>query len=69
MADGTTKAIGDIREGDVVLATDPVTGRTEDRVVTDTHVHDDAEFTDLTVRTTAGATAVIKTTQEHPLLG
>ncbi|RSM41123.1 hypothetical protein DMB66_56465, partial [Actinoplanes sp. ATCC 53533] len=66
MADGTSKPIGDIRQGDQVVATDPLTDRTASRAVTATHVNDDAEFTDLTVRTAAGTTAVINTTQEHP---
>jgi RHS repeat-associated protein len=35
MANGTTKAIEDVRVGDVVLATDPTTGKTEARPVTD----------------------------------
>ncbi|MCM3922257.1 HINT domain-containing protein [Frankia sp. AiPs1] len=34
MADGTRKPIRDVRVGDRVLATDPVTGRTEARTVT-----------------------------------
>ncbi|HET6532887.1 MAG TPA: LamG-like jellyroll fold domain-containing protein [Actinoplanes sp.] len=34
MADGTTKRIGDVKVGDLVLATDPTTGRTEKRAVT-----------------------------------
>jgi hypothetical protein len=34
MADGTTKKIEDVRVGDLVLATDPITGKTEKRRVT-----------------------------------
>ncbi|ROP30421.1 RHS repeat-associated protein [Couchioplanes caeruleus] len=66
MADGTTKPIVDIEVGDKVLATDPKTDRTEAREVTATHVNDDKEFTDLTVRTADGEPALIQTTQEHP---
>ncbi|MQA94585.1 MAG: hypothetical protein GEV11_07985 [Streptosporangiales bacterium] len=35
LADGTTRPIGSIRAGDRVLATDPVTGLTQPRAVTD----------------------------------
>ncbi|HEY0699442.1 MAG TPA: polymorphic toxin-type HINT domain-containing protein, partial [Micromonospora sp.] len=35
MADGSTKPIEDVRVGDLVLATDPTTGKTESRPVTD----------------------------------
>jgi hypothetical protein len=38
MADGTTRAIRDVRVGDMVLATDPTTGKTEPHKVTETIV-------------------------------
>lgn len=67
MADGSSKPIGDIRTGDQVLATDPVTDRTEKRPVVATHVNDDTEFTDVTIQVAGGAQGVIQTTQEHPI--
>ncbi|MCE7010195.1 hypothetical protein LWC34_46440 [Kibdelosporangium philippinense] len=39
MADGSQKAISDIKVGDRVLATDPTTGRTASREVTDVRSH------------------------------
>ena len=36
MADGTTRRIDEVRVGDLVMATDPTTGRTEPRAVTET---------------------------------
>lgn len=35
MADGTTKPISDVQEGDLVQATDPATGHTVDEPVAD----------------------------------
>ncbi|MFB6808696.1 polymorphic toxin-type HINT domain-containing protein [Streptomyces sp. NPDC056387] len=50
MADGTTKAIQDVRIGDTVLATDPQTGDTRPQQVTATiTTPDDKDFTDLTL--------------------
>ncbi|MFC3386354.1 polymorphic toxin-type HINT domain-containing protein [Couchioplanes azureus] len=66
MADGSSKKIADIKVGDKVLATDPKTSRTEGREVTATHINDDRKFTNLTVRTSDGKQALIRTTQEHP---
>jgi hypothetical protein len=64
MADATRKKIGDIKVGDYVLATDPVTGRTSFRVVTETMVHDDNDLLDLVVRTDDGL-ETIHTTDHH----
>jgi len=66
LGDGSVKKIADIKVGDEVLATDPETGRTESRAVTARHVNDDRNLTDLTVRTSAGRQALIRTTPEHP---
>jgi hypothetical protein len=66
LADGTTRPIETLEVGDVVLATDPVTGITEAQEITQLHVNNDKEFTDLTVATGNGTSAVINTTQEHP---
>lgn len=66
LADGTTRPIETLEVGDVVLATDPVSGTTEGHEITQLHVNNDKEFTDLTVATGNGTSAVINTTQEHP---
>ncbi|MFF7888247.1 RICIN domain-containing protein [Streptomyces sp. NPDC020794] len=64
MADGTTKEIKDVRTGDAVLATDPGSGRTEGRAVTDTvYTPDDTDFADITID--AGRSR-ITATQHHP---
>ncbi|MFF9088818.1 RICIN domain-containing protein [Streptomyces sp. NPDC014991] len=49
MADGSHKAIRDIRVGDAVRATDPETGRASARRVTDTMRHDTRRLLDITV--------------------
>jgi flagellin-like hook-associated protein FlgL len=49
MADGTTKAIGSIALGETVVATDPTTGETTNREVTQLHTNTDTDLTDLTV--------------------
>jgi RHS repeat-associated protein len=64
MADGSRKKISDVKVGDWVLATDPVTGKTSFRVVTATMVHDDNDLLDLVVRTDHGD-ETIHTTDHH----
>ncbi|WP_188273946.1 polymorphic toxin-type HINT domain-containing protein [Streptomyces sp. CBMA152] len=70
MADGTTKAIQDIHDGDTVLATDPQTGQTRPETVTTTiTTPDDKDFTDLTLTDDAnprGPPAKITSTHHHP---
>jgi hypothetical protein len=66
MADGSRKAIGDVKVGDKVEATDPTTGKVESRTVTALHNNEDTDLTDLTVQTGDGRTAVLHTTQHHP---
>jgi RHS repeat-associated protein len=66
MADGTQKAIKDIKVGDRVLATDPATGRAQARLVTALHLNHDTDLADIVVRTGVGATTVLHTTQSHP---
>ncbi|WP_327709102.1 Hint domain-containing protein [Streptomyces sp. NBC_00464] len=62
LADGRTLSIEAVRPGDLVTATDPVTGRTSARRVERTiTTYDDKHFTRLTVRT-GGLTA----TDTHP---
>ncbi|TCO55807.1 polymorphic toxin-type HINT domain-containing protein [Actinocrispum wychmicini] len=61
MADGSTKTIAEIKEGDQVLAADPDTGERAARTVTATIVHDD---TVVDLVTDDGAT--VTTTRNHP---
>ncbi|MFK4085752.1 polymorphic toxin-type HINT domain-containing protein [Kribbella sp. NPDC020789] len=60
MADGTTKAIKDIKPGDKVVATDPETGLRAAKTVLQVWLHDDT-LTDLAVD---GGT--VTTTEDHP---
>ncbi|MFC7919705.1 DddA-like double-stranded DNA deaminase toxin [Streptomyces cinereoruber] len=63
MADGTGRPIEQVRAGDQVTATDPVTGETGSRTVTRTiHTPDDRNFTDATLAD--GST--LTSTDHHP---
>lgn len=65
MADGTTKAIKDVKVGDQVANAQP-DGRTEVHRVEKVHVTStDTEFTDLTITTPQGE-RTITSTQNHP---
>ncbi len=67
MADNTTKAIESVKPGDAVRATDPVTGRTENRQAT--HVirtDNDENYVDITIRDDKGERHTITTTDNHP---
>ncbi|NUT21474.1 MAG: hypothetical protein HOV77_20045, partial [Hamadaea sp.] len=67
MADGSTKAIKDVKVGDKVLATDPATGENTARVVTLLHKNTDSDLADVTVRDTkTGKASTVHTTQHHP---
>nr|MDT0657877.1 RHS repeat-associated core domain-containing protein [Micromonospora sp. DSM 115978] len=66
MADGSTKPIEDVVEGDEVVAHDPETGTTRAEEVVALHINQDTALTDLTVRTPDGRTTVLHTTQHHP---
>ncbi|MFF5503965.1 polymorphic toxin-type HINT domain-containing protein [Streptomyces roseolus] len=68
MADGTTKAIEDIEVGDLIVVTDPETGRTSTRKVVATILtEDDKDFVDLTIAgEKAPAGEVLTTTTTHP---
>jgi RHS repeat-associated protein len=69
LADGTTKPIKEVAVADRVAATDPQTGLTTAKPVTQLHTNRDTELTDVTIVTTlaAGATtATLHTTQHHP---
>ncbi|MFJ5140345.1 RICIN domain-containing protein [Streptomyces sp. NPDC088707] len=49
MADGSHKAIGDIRRGDRVLAADPETGERRSQKVSATYAHDTERLVDITL--------------------
>ncbi|GAB2628714.1 RHS repeat-associated core domain-containing protein [Streptomyces capparidis] len=66
MADGSTKNIEDIKLGDEVLATDPRTGETGPRRVTQLIITEgDKRFNELTIATQTGDSKLIAT-HEHP---
>ncbi|MET9787270.1 RHS repeat-associated core domain-containing protein [Streptomyces canus] len=66
LADGTTRNIEDVKTGEVVLVTDPETGKTVKRKVVRTiTTEDDKDFTVLTVTTDSG-TATLTATDTHP---
>ncbi|MEV1040518.1 Hint domain-containing protein [Streptomyces sp. NPDC050204] len=66
LADGTTRAIEDIRIGDRVAASDPQVQRTATRTVTNTFTTEgDKDFTQLTVATEQGP-ATVTATDNHP---
>lgn len=70
LADGSTRPIEDVRTGDLVLATDPETGRTTAKPVT--HLisgSGEKDLVELTVDTDGdrgGRTATLTATDEHP---
>ena len=66
MADGATRPIEDIAVGDEVMATEPITGKSEAKEVTHLHRHVDTALTDVVVRDQDGVEATIETTQHHP---
>ncbi|AEV83705.1 matrix-binding protein [Actinoplanes sp. SE50] len=66
LGDGTSRAIADIRVGDRVLATDPITGVTRPEPVTALHRNDDTALADVTVEDRAGRQSTLHTTREHP---
>ncbi|MBB5867528.1 RHS repeat-associated protein [Allocatelliglobosispora scoriae] len=66
MADGSQRPIKDVKAGDTVAATDPVSGTTESREVLAVHLNRDTALTDLVVKTASGATTTIETSQNHP---
>jgi RHS repeat-associated protein len=67
MADGSRKVIEQVEVGEKVLATDPTTGRTEAREVTDVIVGDgEKRLVEITVATGGGKTSTVTATDEHP---
>nr|BFE70388.1 hypothetical protein GCM10020092_036890 [Actinoplanes digitatis] len=65
MADGTKKSIEKLKPGEKVLATDPVTGKTQAQPVVATHINLDVNLTDLVIDE-AGNKALLRTTAHHP---
>jgi RHS repeat-associated protein len=67
MADGTRKAIKDVKVGDRVLSTDPVTGKTTVKQVVLLHKNSDTDLADVMVRDLrTGKATTLHTTQHHP---
>jgi Pretoxin HINT domain len=70
LADGTSRPIEDVRVGDRVVSSDPVTGTTDAELVTDTITGTgDKQLVDVTIDTDghAGtATATVTATENHP---
>ncbi|MEV6848950.1 polymorphic toxin-type HINT domain-containing protein [Actinoplanes sp. NPDC051411] len=67
MANGSTKRIDQVKVGDRVLATDPVTGKTSAQTVTAVMVHHDTDLADLVVIDQTGRTTSVHTTMNHPV--
>lgn len=66
LADGSTKNIEDVKDGDKLLSTDPDTGETQSKEVINTILtEDDKDFTELTVKTSDGQAAIVAT-DTHP---
>ncbi|MFC7480670.1 polymorphic toxin-type HINT domain-containing protein [Luedemannella flava] len=67
MADGTTKPIKDVWVGDKVKATDPATGKTVAKPVTQLHLNHDRDLANVTVKDKkTGKETVLHTTWHHP---
>jgi RHS repeat-associated protein len=66
MADGTTKAIKDIKVGDKVTSTDPASGQTTAEPVELLHNNTDTDLADVTVKAEDGKTETLRTTWHHP---
>ncbi|GAA4251693.1 hypothetical protein GCM10022255_045320 [Dactylosporangium darangshiense] len=60
------KRIADVKVGDVVVATDPQTGKTAFKIVTAVHVNDDTSFTDLILAVPGLTAGALHTTADHP---
>jgi hypothetical protein len=64
LANGAKIPISQVRVGDMVLATDTATGKTQAEPVTTLWVNHDNDLMDVTVKTASG-TSTIKSTQHH----
>ena len=65
MADGTRKHIAEVKVGDYVLTTDPVTSVLMMRRVTELHINHDTDLADVVVADAKGQQATLHTTQRH----
>ncbi|MGV9797539.1 polymorphic toxin-type HINT domain-containing protein [Mycobacterium sp. NPDC003449] len=66
LADGTNRPISQLRVGDRVWSTDPVSGQSGPQTVQAVLVNHDTDLLDLTITNDAGDSAVINTTSGHP---
>ncbi|MGI5525835.1 polymorphic toxin-type HINT domain-containing protein [Micromonospora sp. CA-259024] len=66
LANGTTRAIGDVKIGDEVLAFDPETGETDTEQVEQLHLNQDIDLANVTVQAANEHHTVLETTQNHP---
>ena len=66
LADGSTKPIDQVEPGDTVVATDPETGQTTERVVTTQHINQDWDLTTVTLVDEEGTVTTLETTWHHP---
>jgi hypothetical protein len=66
MADGSAKRIDQVQVGDEVRATDPTTGETGNRTVTDTRSHESERLLYRITVTTDDGSSTITATDEHP---
>ncbi|MEV1155046.1 polymorphic toxin-type HINT domain-containing protein [Micromonospora chokoriensis] len=66
LASGATRAIGDVKVGDQVLAYDPETGEAEVEQVEQLHLNQDVELANVTVQAANEPIEVLETTQNHP---
>ncbi|GIH07953.1 hypothetical protein Rhe02_60200 [Rhizocola hellebori] len=66
MAGGALKAISEVKEGDLVVVTDPSTGETTTRPVVKLHRNVDRDLTEVRVKDAkTGKVSVLKTTSTH----
>ncbi|GGJ97687.1 hypothetical protein GCM10010123_29630 [Pilimelia anulata] len=66
MADGSSKPIADVKVGEMVRATDPTTGKTESRAVTDVIAGDgDKSLVEITVESGRGKAGKVTATDGH----
>jgi RHS repeat-associated protein len=66
LVDGNTKPIGDVKVGDKVETTDPVSGADTDQPVQQLHDNDDTDLADVTVQADDGRQDTLHTTWHHP---
>lgn len=65
LADGSYREISRIRRGDLVRATDPITGTTTDKPVTKLWQHQDTALTNVRFTGKSGTSGTVRTTANH----